>query len=110
MNEGWSGEICGVLRGAKRGRVKTGVGGGIGAEIRPGFVHGEETLDMGFNLERRLRMELERRRGVAVEVEATDWVTVWSGSGGVVSSSSSSNSCSSGGRAENLPVVACSIC
>ena len=58
--------------------------------MRPGVVLGEEILEIA--PERRLLTELERRRGerVVVEVEAMGWVTVLSGSGGVVSSSSSS--------------------
>ena len=66
------------------------MGVGIGAEMRPGVVRGEEILEMA--PERMLLTEFERRRGerVVVEVEAAGWVTVLSGSGGVVSSSSSS--------------------
>ena len=58
--------------------------------MRPGVVRGDETLEMGLSPERMLLIELERRRVVVEEVEATGWVTVLSGSGGVVSSSSSS--------------------
>ena len=65
------------------------MGGGIGAEMRPGVVLGDEILEMA--PEMRLLTEPERRRAVVeVEVEAMGWVTVLSGSGGVVSSSSSS--------------------